>query len=98
MSKKYWERPITLRLTPYQRKVLSQVVDGALDAGACKDGLSKLESNALSSVFERLIGVRENLPPAAPPCPACGALGHWYWCIRDKISGNDALSTTGEPK
>ena len=59
MSKRYWEKPITLRLTPYQRKVLSEIVDGSADAGACKDGLSKAESNALLSIHMRLIGATD---------------------------------------
>lgn len=57
--KKYWEKPITLKLTAHQRKVLSEIVDGALDAGACKDGLTKSENRALGSIFSRLIGVGE---------------------------------------
>ncbi len=57
-AKKYWEKPINLRLTAHQRKVLSEIVDGALDAGACKDGLRPDENRALSSIFDRLIGRR----------------------------------------
>lgn len=71
MSKGYWKRPITLRLTAYQRKVLSEIVDGALDAGACKGGLTKLESNALTSVFMRLIGASET----SDPCEKCNGEG-----------------------
>lgn len=56
MSKRYWEKPITLRLTPYQRKVLSEIVDGAADAGACEGGLSAPERKALLSIHMRLIG------------------------------------------
>lgn len=73
MAKKYWEKPITLRLTAYQRKTLSQIVDGALDAGACKGGLTKLESNALTSVFMRLIGAGE--PSASAACSKCAGEG-----------------------
>lgn len=63
---KYCEKPITLRLTTYQRKVLSQIVDGAQNAGACKGGLSKTEANALHSIFMRLIGGSDPESPSPP--------------------------------
>jgi len=75
MSKRYWEKPITLRLTPYQRKVLSEIVDGAADAGACKGGLSPSESKALLSIHMRLIGATEaqaKIDEAAQPQQADG--------------------------
>lgn len=59
---KYYEKPIVLNLTAYQRKILSEIIDGALDAGACKDGLTKLESNALNSIFRRLINPNQKVP------------------------------------
>ncbi len=37
MSKRYWEKPITLRLTAYQRKVLSEIVDEAPATNASKE-------------------------------------------------------------
>lgn len=75
MTKKYWEKPITLRLTPYQRKVLSEIVDGAQDAGACEGGLSKTEANALHSIFMRLIGSSEKSTDVADTSPALGMAG-----------------------
>ena len=55
-GKRYWQQPITLRLTAYQRKVLSEIVDGAADAGTAEGGLTASEQRALRSIFERLIG------------------------------------------
>lgn len=46
---------LSIRLTPYQAKILWGIVDGAVDAGACKDGLSERESDALNSVTEKLL-------------------------------------------
>lgn len=52
------DKPITIRLTPYQAKVLWGIVDGALDAGACADGLTQTESAALEIVSQQIIGIR----------------------------------------
>jgi len=48
-------KSITIKLTPYQARVLWGVVDGAIDAGACADGLTRRESNALNSVTDKLL-------------------------------------------
>lgn len=89
MSNKYWQKPITLRLTAYQRKILSEIVDGALDAGACKDGLTKLESNALSSIFSRLIGasVAQTEIDDAPPSSAQDGMREALKVARRMIQG-----------
>lgn len=49
------ERTILVKLTPYQAKVLWGIVDGAVDAGACKDGLSERESEALNDCTTQLL-------------------------------------------
>ncbi len=59
-----FEKPITIRLTAYQRKVLWGVVDGAADAGACEGGLSPGERSALNIISEKLLGIRGSRSPA----------------------------------
>ncbi len=51
---------ITLKLTPYQAKLLWAVVDGAADAGACLDGSgnSERETEALSIIADKLLDKR----------------------------------------
>jgi hypothetical protein len=58
MKSKWHEKPITIRLTACQRKVLWGVVDGAADAGACEAGLIADERSALNIISEKLLGIR----------------------------------------
>lgn len=44
---------VTIKLTPYQARVLWNVIDGAADAGACEGGLDEGEANALEEVSEK---------------------------------------------
>lgn len=46
---------VTLKLTPRQARVLWQTIDGAQDAGACKDGLEPEERRALSAIDDKLL-------------------------------------------
>lgn len=48
-------KKITVRLTPRQAHIVWGIVDGAADAGACADGLSKTESAALNSVCSQIL-------------------------------------------
>lgn len=77
MTKSKWhEKPITIRLTAYQRKVLWGVVDGAADAGACDGGLTPRESSALNIISEKLLGIRGSRGKAeddADPAPGAAA-------------------------
>jgi hypothetical protein len=61
---KWYEQPITIRLTAYQRKVLWGVVVGAEDAGACEGGLTPGERSALNIISEKLLGIRGSRCPA----------------------------------
>ncbi len=45
----------TLTLTAAQVKVLWNTIDGALDAGACEDGLTKSESRSLSAIMNKML-------------------------------------------
>ena len=45
---------VTLKLTPAQARVVWATLDGQLDAGACKDGNTEFESNALNEVVGHL--------------------------------------------
>ena len=55
------EKPMTLRLTAVQRRVLEGIVYGALNAGACKDGLTEEEGIALRSISARLRAISARL-------------------------------------
>jgi len=46
---------ITLTLTPMQAKVLWNTVDGAADAGACEDGNTPVEAQALRDIMEKML-------------------------------------------
>jgi len=44
-----------IEITPIQAKVLFNTVDGASDAGSCKDGCTKQELRALQQIMEKLL-------------------------------------------
>ena len=46
---------VNLKLTPRQAKLLWDTLDGALDAGSCKDGLSSVEKQGMRQILEKLI-------------------------------------------
>jgi len=50
---------VTLKLTPAQAKVVYNVIDGQLDAGACEGGNTEEESEALSRVADMLLKQRD---------------------------------------
>lgn len=50
---------ITLKLTPIQAKVLFNCVDGAADAGACKDGNTRQEARAYDEIMTKLLAKHE---------------------------------------
>lgn len=71
---------MNLRLTETQRKTLQDVVDGAIDAGACKDGLRPEEMRALQSIFMRLIaGGKQKVVDRGSQNPRmqCNECGKW---------------------
>ena len=45
----------SLKLTPYQARVLWGIIDGAADAGACSGGLEPREHEALESINNQLL-------------------------------------------
>lgn len=55
MSDRSSQKRVTIRISPQQAKILWGIVDGALDAGACADGLSRKESNALNAVCTQIL-------------------------------------------
>lgn len=50
---------ITLKLTAIQAKVLFNTVDGAADAGSCKDGCTKQELRAMDQITVKLLKVKD---------------------------------------
>ena len=50
---------ITISLTPAQAKVIYNVIDGALDAGACEGGNTAQEQRALAAVSMKLLDKRD---------------------------------------
>lgn len=47
--------PIKIELTAIQAKILFNIIDGAADAGACDDGLTKQEQRALEQISHKLL-------------------------------------------
>jgi len=48
------QNKITIRLPPDQAKLLMLNIDGWLDAGACKDGLTEEENKALRNAYDQI--------------------------------------------
>ena len=46
---------IKLSLTPRQAKFLWSILDGALDAGACADGLTVIERRTGNAIMSKLL-------------------------------------------
>lgn len=46
---------ITIRLSPENARLLAQNIDGWMDAGAGKDGLTPKERNALDSAYNQIM-------------------------------------------
>ncbi|MVB00110.1 hypothetical protein GN330_22955 [Nitratireductor sp. CAU 1489] len=57
---------VTLKLTPYQARVLWGVADGAADAGACSDGLEPKEAEALDAIVDKLLSSHAKWKHAFP--------------------------------
>lgn len=49
------EPRITIRLSPARADLLARNIDGWLDAGACEDGLTEAENDALSSAYQQIM-------------------------------------------
>lgn len=45
----------TIKLSPKEALIIWKIIDGALDAGACEDGLTENENNALEKASDQLI-------------------------------------------
>lgn len=66
---------ISITLTPVQARILYNTIDGASDAGACEDGNTPQEAEALEEISGKLLrhyskwkGV--HLEPEATPAPS----------------------------
>lgn len=46
---------VTIRLTAREARILWSIVDGALDAGACADGLTDEENKVLRPIHDKLL-------------------------------------------
>ena len=49
------EKPVIIRLTPAQARLVFLNADGWLDAGACEDGLRPDEREALNSLCDQIL-------------------------------------------
>lgn len=65
------EKPITVRLSPENARLLFLNADGWLDAGACEDGLEPDEKAALRSTCDQIMRQfrRRALSFTRPHCP-----------------------------
>jgi hypothetical protein len=55
---------ITLKLALHEAEILWKIVDGAIDAGACEDGLTPEESEVLNDISFALLKHRDKLAAA----------------------------------
>lgn len=49
------EKPVVIRLSPANARLLAENADGWLDAGACDGGLTPTEREALLSTYQQIM-------------------------------------------
>ena len=55
-------KAITIRLTPKQAGLVWGILDGAADAGACEDGLTRAEHVAVGRVIDQILSQTGKYP------------------------------------